>query len=66
MEQTIDGEIKQYLPLINDQQKEILLERIHDMANAKNKIITTTMDYAQYRFPVDDIKFDRGEMNGRK
>lgn len=54
---TVDEEIEKYLPLLSDEQKEILLKQI--------KAMLDKVDYARYRFPVSDIKFDRGEMNGK-
>ena len=52
---TVDEEIEKYLPLLSDEQKEILLEHIKGMIDK--------VDYTRYRFPVSDIKFDRGEIN---
>ena len=49
---TVDEEIEKYLPLLSDEQKGVLLERIKGMLDK--------VDYARYSFPVRDIKFDRG------
>ena len=54
---TVDEEIEKYLPLLSDEQKEIILARI--------KGLLAKFDYTKYTFPVDDIKFDRGEINER-